>query len=465
MKSDFPRLMLAAPKSGSGKTMMTCGLLTAFLRRNLSCRSFKCGPDYIDPMFHKYVLGIDGGNLDTFFLEKEKVRNIFANGAKEAGISVIEGVMGYYDGVGGNSIWASSYEVACGVEAPVVLVLDCKGASLSMAAVVKGFLEYKKDSHICGVILNRTSKVMAERLKPAIEDLGIRVYGYLPECEEGCLESRHLGLVLPEEAKGLKEQLDRLALKLEDTLDLDGLIELAEGAGTLPLIQEGTNESISKSVGRIRVPVGIAKDEAFCFYYQENIKLLEEMGAELIPFSPIHDKSLPKGICGLLLGGGYPELYAGELSGNQSMLREIQRASESSMPILAECGGFMYLHQEMETRDHQVYPMAGVIHGKVFPTERLMRFGYIEAFSKENTGFIKTGESIRGHEFHYWDSTDNGNHMEAKKPGQKKSWDCIHAGRNLLAGFPHFYYPSNPVLPGRFVEACEEFRVISSKGE
>ena len=135
------------------------------------------------------------------------------------------------------------------------------------------------------------------------------------------------------------------------------------------------------------------------------------------------------------------------------------------MPILAECGGFMYLHDEIETKDHQVYPMAGIILGKVFPTERLMRFGYIEAFSRESTGFMKTGESIRGHEFHYWDSTDNGNQMEAQKPGQKKSWDCVHAGKNLLAGFPHFYYLSNPVLPKRFVEACEEFRVISSKEE
>lgn len=465
MKCEYPRLMLAAPKSGSGKTMMTCGLLNAFLRRNLSCRSFKCGPDYIDPLFHKYVLGIDGGNLDTFFLEKEKVTGLFANGAKGAGISVIEGVMGYYDGVGGNSTWASSYEVACSVETPVVLVLDCKGASLSMAAVVKGFLEYKKDSRICGVILNRTSKVMAERLKPAMEELGIRVYGYLPECEEARLESRHLGLVLPEEAEGLKEQLDRLALKLEDTIDLDGLIMLAESAGPLPSFQEEKNGAEEKNAGRIRVPIGIAKDEAFCFYYQENLKLLEKMGAELIPFSPIHDKNLPKGICGIVLGGGYPELYARDLSRNQSMLQEIRKAAEYSMPILAECGGFMYLHDEVETKDHQAYPMAGIVHGKVFPTERLMRFGYIEAFSRESTGFMKIGESIRGHEFHYWDSTDNGNQMEAQKPGQKKSWDCVHAGKNLLAGFPHFYYPSNSVLPKRFVEACEEFRVMSSKEE
>lgn len=463
MNNAYPRLMLAAPKSGSGKTMITCGLLNAFLGRKITCRSFKCGPDYIDPMFHKYVLGIDGGNLDTFFLEKERVKEQFVNQADGAGISVIEGVMGYYDGVGGDSTRASSYEVACTVEAPVVMVLDCKGAGLSMAALVKGFLEYREDSHICGVILNRTSEVMAERLRPAMEALGIRVYGYLPECEEGRLDSRHLGLVLPEELKGFKEQLDKLAAKMENTIDIKGLMELAGNAGPLTCYCGGSGPEAFKAAARSRVPIGIARDEAFCFYYQENLKLMKDMGAKLIPFSPVHDKRLPEGICGLLFGGGYPELYGQELSENESMLRDIRNASDRSMPILAECGGFLYLHDELETKEHKIYPMAGIIHGRAYPTERLLRFGYIEAFSREDAAFLKKGESIRGHEFHYWDSTNNGTRMEARKPGGRKSWDCVHAEGNLLAGFPHFYYPSNPVLPGRFVEACERFKKAECK--
>ncbi|MDR1770106.1 MAG: cobyrinate a,c-diamide synthase [Hungatella sp.] len=458
MNNSYPRLMLAAPKSGSGKTMMTCGLLNALLIRKLSCRSFKCGPDYIDPMFHKYVLGIDGGNLDTFFLDKEQVREQFSDQARGAGISVIEGVMGYYDGVGGDTTEASSYEVACALDTPVVLVLDCKGASLSLAAVVKGFLEYKENSHIKGVILNRTSSVMAERLKPVMEELGVHVYGYLPECKEGALGSRHLGLVLPGELKGLKDQLNQLAMKLETTIDINGLIKLAQDARPLPPSQAGLKRRVSDApIGR-EVLIGMALDEAFCFYYQENLRLLKEMGAKLIPFSPIHDKRLPSGIHGFLLGGGYPELYCRELSENKSMLRDIRQASERGLPILAECGGFLYLHDQLETKDHETYPMAGIIHGKAFWAERLLRFGYIEAFPKADIPFLKKGESIRGHEFHYWDSTNNGACMEAKKPGGRKSWDCVHGKGNLLAGFSHFYYPSNPALPKRFVEACRELR-------
>lgn len=457
MDNSYPRLMLAAPKSGSGKTMMTCGLLNAFLLRRLSCRSFKCGPDYIDPMFHKYVLGIDGGNLDTYFLDKEKVREQFLDQARGAGISVIEGVMGYYDGVGGDTTQASSYEVACALDAPVVLVLDCKGASLSLAAVVKGFLEYKENSNIKGVILNRTSSVMAERLKPAMEELGVQVYGYLPECEEGALDSRHLGLVLPGELEGLKDQLNQLAMKLETTMDINGLIKLAQDAIPLPFRKGGFKGLVSQTYQE-EVLIGMALDEAFCFYYQENLRLLKEMGAKLIPFSPIHDKKLPPGISGLLLGGGYPELYCPELSENDSMLRDIRQLSERGLPIVAECGGFLYLHELLETKDHKTYPMAGIIKGKAFPTERLLRFGYFEAFPNADTHFLKKGESIRGHEFHYWDSTNNGACMEAKKPGGRKSWGCVHGEGNLLAGFPHFYYPSNPALPKRFVEACKGLR-------
>lgn len=477
MNCEYPRMMLAAPKSGSGKTMMACGLLTAFLNRKISCRSFKCGPDYIDPMFHRYVLNIDGGNLDTFFLEKERVRAQFTAQAKGAGLSVIEGVMGYYDGVGGDSTWASSYEVACTVDAPVVLVLDCKGASLSLAALAKGFLEYRENSHIRGVILNRTSEPMAKRLKPAMEELGLRVYGYLPECEEGRLDSRHLGLVLPGEQRDLKEQLDRLAGKLEETIDMDGLLRLGqsaaplsippqfgEGAGllleamkeamVLPKYGEDAASPSHHSAVEKEVLIGLAQDEAFCFYYQENLKLLEEMGAKLIPFSPVHDKKLPDGIQGILFGGGYPELYSEKLSQNKSMIGDIRRVSARSLPILAECGGFMYLHEVLETRDGKIYPMAGIIPGKAFPTSHLSRFGYIEVFPSEDGPFLKKGESIRGHEFHYWDSTNNGSRMEARKPGGKKHWNCVHAQGNLLAGFPHFYYPSNPVFAKRFLEAC-----------
>lgn len=460
MNQGNKRIMLAAPKSGSGKTMITCGLLQAFLLRGITCRSFKCGPDYIDPMFHKAVLGIDGGNLDTFFLDKDSVRELFIRESQETEISVIEGVMGYYDGMGGDSTWASSYEVACTVEAPVVLILDCAGASLSLAAVLKGFLEFKRDSCIRGVILNRISPVMAERLTPQLEAFGIRVFGYLPHCAEADFSSRHLGLVLPGEVEGLKDKLKKLAYKIEETVDIGGLLELS---GTAPVIsfESERKEKITASGEKVRV--GIAVDEAFCFYYQENRNLLEEMGAELIPFSPIRDSRLPDGICGLILGGGYPELYLKQLSENRDMLREIRHANADRLPILAECGGFLYLHEELESEEQEVCRMAGVIPGRAFPTGRLKRFGYIEASAKEDMPFLKKGESVRGHEFHYWDSTNNGTQMEARKPGRNVKWDCVLAKDNVMAGFPHFYYPSNPGLPGRFLEACRQ--VMKRKGE
>lgn len=454
MNKRLPRLMLAAPKSGSGKTMITIALLKALANRGLSCRSFKCGPDYIDPMFHKYVLGIDGGNLDTYFVSEKQAAKQFAQQAEGADLSVIEGVMGFYDGVGGNSLQASSYEAACAVDAPVVLILDCKGASLSLAALVKGFLEYRKDSHIKGVILNRISPALAERLMPPIEALGVRVFGYLPELLAGCLESRHLGLVLPGELSGLRENIKELARQLEKTVDVEGLLKLAEEAPPLNRAEEG---SCLNQGNLEKVVVGIARDEAFCFYYQENLELLKQLGAELVPFSPIHDKRLPKGSCGLLLGGGYPELYAEALSENISMRKEIFQAAQKAMPLLAECGGFMYLHKELETKEHSIWPMAGVIDARAFPTDRLSRFGYIEAVPQRDTLFLKQNEGIRGHEFHYWESTAKGDDLRAFKPERSRSWDCAHAQNAMLAGFPHFYYPSNPAFAQRFVEACRSY--------
>lgn len=456
MTGSYPRFLLAAPKSGSGKTMITCGLLTALKKRGIACCSFKCGPDYIDPMFHKEVLGIDGGNLDTYFLSRDRVRTHFLNLAGEERLSVIEGVMGYYDGVGGDTTEGSTYEVASVIDAPVVLVLDSKGASLSLAAEVKGFLEYREDSHIAGVILNRMSEAVAKRLRPKLEELGIRVFGFLPESENARLDSRHLGLKLPGELNRLNEKLEALAEELEATVDIDGLLELSRCAR--PLFHEARADRKEIPSENEKFLLGVARDEAFCFYYQENLKLLEELGAKLVPFSPIHDKSLPKGICGLLLGGGYPELYGKELSENKTMRHEIHTVVSASMPVLAECGGFMYLHEELETREHDIFSMTGIIKGRVFPTNRLTRFGYIEAFAKEDSGFLKKGESIRGHEFHYWDSTSHGAALIAKKPGRNKNWECVHMGVTMMAGFPHFYYPSNPLPMKRFAKACRRWK-------
>lgn len=441
----IPRILFAAPCSGSGKTVITCGVLKLLQRKKRSCVSFKCGPDYIDPMFHQYVLGVPGYNLDSFFLPPGQVRELFVQKAAKADIAVVEGAMGYYDGVAGTTVTASAYEIARITDTPVVLVIDAKRSSLSLAAMVKGFLEYKADSHICGVILNRISPVMAERLRPCLEELGIRLYGAVPLCDEAQWESRHLGLTLPGEQVRLREKAEALADRIEPCLDLDGLLELAESAPETEAGKRG-HPAQKSCVKRIR-RIAVARDEAFCFYYQENLELLKENGWELIPFSPLHGRCLPgPGISAILLGGGYPEQYAKELSENRDMLEEIRKARRQGIKILAECGGFLYLHDRLEGMDGVSYPMTGLIPAEGFRTGKLSRFGYLTLWDK------KGNPTLRGHEFHYWDSTRPGKDWKAVKPSDTRSWDCMYVTDEMLAGFPHLYYRSNPEWICRFLE-------------
>lgn len=445
-----PRILLGAAASGSGKTLITCGLLQALKNRKLQVTSFKCGPDYIDPMFHSRVIGTKSRNLDSFFADEDTVRYLLEKNARDCEISVIEGVMGYYDGLAGISPKASAYDVAKITKTPAVLIVNAKGMSLSAAAFIKGFVEYQEDSQIRGVILNQVSSMMYPRLKQIIEEeLSIKVYGYVPVVKDCVLESRHLGLVMPEEIVDLQQKLMELAEILEKSVDIDGLLELAEHAEELP-VQESP---VAYHTGR-KIRIALAKDEAFCFFYQDNLELLEEMGAELVPFSPIHDKKLPEHIDGMLFHGGYPELYTKKLSENKEMLAAVCAAVQTGIPYMAECGGFMYLHQEMEDMEGHSWPMAGVIHGKSWRTPRLTRFGYITL--EDGTCFGEYVGAIRAHEFHYFDSDRCGEAYTAKKPLSSRSWKCIHSDGQGMSGFPHMYYYSNLRVPEQFLRACEE---------
>lgn len=464
--ADFPRILLAAPGSGSGKTLLTTGLLTLFQNRGIRCRSFKCGPDYIDPMFHKYVLGIDSCNLDSFFLSQEELQALFRKRAADAEVSVLEGVMGYYDGIGGNSTSASTYEVATITDTPAILVVNGKGSSLSLAAQIKGFLDYRKDSHICGVILNKTNKMVGERLRPEIEKLGVRYLGAVPVCETMDIKSRHLGLTMPQEQSELRGHLNAFAKQLEEYLDVDGILELAGYSGEkLPeagkteqsnqtdLNQEETKQDEIRPIDSESEPptrrMAVAMDEAFCFYYQENLDFLRQHGWEVVPFSPLHDVALPEQVHAILLGGGYPELYAKELSANEPMLVSIRNAHAEGIKILAECGGFLYLQEHLEDEMGNFWPMAGLIHADGFRTEKLGRFGYI---SLTQNGAVR----IKGHEFHYWESTAPGSAFRAEKPQSDRGWDCMYRTDSLLAGFPHLYYLSGPDLILSFLSGPEE---------
>lgn len=456
----IPRILLAAGASGSGKTLITCGLLQALVNRNKKTASYKCGPDYIDPMFHSRVIGTKSRNLDTFFSRPECTRYLLGMNSQDCDIAVMEGVMGYYDGVGGISTQASAYDLAVTTDTPVILIVNSKGMSLSLAAYIKGFAEYKKDSRICGVIFNQMSPMLYPRMKKMVEEeLGLTAFGYVPRVDDCVIESRHLGLVLPDEIPLLKERLHKLAKILEETLDIDGILRLADSAPELfvPDRPEELNDAFGFCLPE-KVRIGLADDEAFCFFYEDNVRLMEKMGAELIHFSPVHDKKLPDDLDGILLYGGYPELKGEELESNVSMKKEIAKKVDQGMPCMAECGGFMYLHDKMEDMDGVLRETVGVIKGKAYRTPRLNRFGYITLTGEKGVFGEKDLGEIPAHEFHYFDSENCGSDFHAKKPLSTRGWDCIHSTDNLMAGFPHLYYYGNPKIPKTFLKKCLEYK-------
>ena len=446
----LPRLLLCAPSSGSGKTTVTCALLQALRDRGLRPAAFKSGPDYIDPMFHSRVLDTRSRNLDLFLMGRDGVLSALAR-AEEEGCApaVLEGAMGYYDGIA-MTHRASAYDLARTTATPAVLVVDARGQALSAAAVAAGMLRFRTDSGIRGVIFNRISPMLYPRLRDCVEgETGLKAYGFLPPCPDSALESRHLGLVTAAEVPALREKMQTLARQAEQTLDIDGLLALAGTAPGLPRCAG------SGSVPRRDGPrIAVAMDRAFCFYYADGLALLEQLGARLCPFSPLTDSSLPEGTAGLYLGGGYPELYARELSENGAMRAAVRRAVEGGMPTVAECGGFLYLHDTLEGEDGRDWPMAGVVRARAFRTDRLGRFGYIAARAGWDGLLCPEGAELPAHEFHYWDSTAPGSAFRAKKPGSDRGWSCGYHTGTLYAGFPHFHFCGIPGAAERFVAAC-----------
>lgn len=443
-----PRFMISAPGSGTGKTTIVCGLLKALMLKGLKVAAFKSGPDYIDPMFHSRVIGAHSRNLDLFMLGEETARYLVAKNTSQADIAVFEGAMGFYDGMG-KTTDASAYDLARNCDTPVILVVNGKGAALSIAAMIKGFKDFRKDSHIVGAILNNVNPMSYLFYKEVIEqETGIKLLGYFPAMQDCNFESRHLGLVTAEEIGDLQQIVERLALQAIKSIDLDALLQIANAAPSL------SYQPISlESVGRTKI--AIAKDKAFCFYYQDALDLLTELGAELVPFSPIDDVHLPE-CSGIILGGGYPELYATQLANNKTMLQEIKTAVKSGMPCFAECGGFMYL-LEQYCNDGKIYNWVGAVTGETSMTKKLTRFGYVSLTAQTDNLFCKAGEKINGHEFHYSDSTDNGNSFIAAKASGKGSWECVHTTESLYAGYPHIHLWGNPSFARNFVWQCLKY--------
>ncbi len=443
------RVLIAGTGSGCGKTTVTCAVLSALKARGLNIGAAKCGPDYIDPMFHRSIIGAPSVNLDPFFFDENTLRFLLAKNGAGRALTVIEGVMGYYDGLGLTSFKASAYDLARATQTPVILTVNARGASLSILAQIKGFSGFVPESFIRGVILNNCSEKVYSALAPEIESrLGIRPLGFMPRMQEAEIGSRHLGLITADEIADIKERMERLAAQAEKNLDIDGILGLSGSAPEL----EFEPVAFKK---REPVRIALARDRAFCFYYEDSLDMLREMGAELVPFSPLEDAGLPENVHGLYLGGGYPELYADKLSANTAMRESIRRALEKGLPCFAECGGFMYLTEAIGG-----LPAVGSIKGRSFDNGRLTRFGYVRITAEKDNMLCKKGGSIPAHEFHHWDAEDPGNAFTARKP-DGRSWSCIHASDTLFAGYPHIHFYANPAFAEGFYNACikEKHRV------
>lgn len=455
------RILISSPSSSSGKTTITCALLK-ILKDKRKISAFKIGPDYIDPLFHSKILNIQTGNLDLFFNTKAEMQKIFEFETEKSDFALIEGAMGFYDGLGGVSEKASAFDCANALDCPVIFVVNTKGKSLSLCAEINGFLNFRENTKIVGVILNQCSKSLFETLKSKIESkCKIEVLGYLESNPDFAIESRHLGLITPDAVLNLNEKIQKIADSVSKSVNIEKIIQIADSVSSPKKIKIETQKK--EKIVRIAV----ARDDAFCFYYKENLELLESFGAELCFFSPLKNEIVPANCSALYIGGGYPELFWNELLQNRVTSISIRKFARKGTPIFAECGGFLYLQ------------MLGLLNGAFENKKKLVRFGYIELESQLDNFLFKKGEKIKGHEFHYFDTTNNGTDFIATKYSGK-SWNCIQVTnaieetekkscqkteifeKNIIAGFPHFYFPSNPKVAERFVESALFYESMKS---
>lgn len=449
MIKNAPRVLIAGTSSGSGKTTAVCAILTLLRRRGASAASCKCGPDYIDPMFHKSVLGVDCTNLDPFFCGGNLLRHLLCENAGDE-LTVIEGVMGYYDGTGSDGTENSTFTVARETCSPVILVVNAKGASASLLPVIDGFLRFKPDSGIKGVIFNQISPATYAWLKKLMEARfgdSVVPLGYIPKLPEECvIGSRHLGLITAGEISDLNEKLNKIADLCEPCLDIEGLLKIGRGAGEL-MFDEVSVPKLDK------IKIAAALDSAFCFYYKDTLRLFEKMGAEILPFSPLNNEPVPNEADGLLLGGGYPELYAEILEKNTISSSSVKMAVSDGMPTVAECGGFQYLGAKLNG-----FSMCGVLQHESRGTGRLVRFGYVKLTSHAENLLGPAGATLFAHEFHYYDSTDNGDTYTAEKSNGKR-WECVVSTGTLYAGYPHLYLYANLPAAEAFYRKCLEYKI------
>jgi cobyrinic acid a,c-diamide synthase len=452
-------VVVAGVSSGVGKTTVTVGLLEALRRRGLRVQAFKVGPDFIDPGFHSQVTARPSYNLDGWMCSRERVIETVATHAADADLAVIEGVMGCFDGFEGKSDEGSTAQVAKWLGVPVVLVVDSRAMSRSAGAVVLGFERFDPELELDGVIMNRVAGEQHARwLLEAVEGSCRAVpLGFLPRRDSLTIPERHLGLVTAVERRLGREFLDELASVVEESVDLDRLLSM-------------TRSRVAPRAGRVteRAPVstkakiGVALDEAFQFYYQANLDLLRAAGAELVFWSPLRDSSLPS-VDGLYLGGGYPEVYAKELSANEAVRRAVRSFAESGRPLYAECGGLMYLSRALEDLEGNEHPMVGLLPTTVRMKPKKLTLGYTEVECTADGPLAPAGTLVRGHEFHYSridevpQSVPRVYRLRRRRGGEERAEGYL-VGSALLS-YVHLHFESNPVIAERFVSSCVERRM------
>jgi cobyrinic acid a,c-diamide synthase len=451
------RLILAAPNSGSGKTLLTAGLAGAFKRRGFVVQPFKCGPDYIDSGYHALAAGRECRNLDTWLLSPEQVRMLFGRATADADVAVIEGVMGLFDGFGALDDAGSTADVARLLEGPVILVVDARGMARSAAALVAGFQQFDPRVRIGGVLLNRVgSQRHAELCATAItHHTGLPCFGYLPRRDAFKLPERHLGLITIGEDHSIAPVLEQVADALEQTCDLDALLALAN---TAPLLGTAPPTALVTAAETADRPViAVALDTAFSFAYPEMFELLTAAGATIASFSPLTSPMLPPDTAGIILSGGFPELYAEQLSHNTSLFRQIKAAYAADVPIYAECGGLMYLTNALIDQQGQRWPMVGLLPGHSVMTDRLI-LGYRTVRAVQDGPLLPAGATIRGHEFHYssWENrpADLAPAYQVLAPTGNDSYDEGAQLGSLVASYIHLHWLARPEMAERFVHTC-----------
>lgn len=458
------RFVIAGTQSGVGKTTISTGIMRALVLRGDNVQPYKVGPDYIDPAFHSFVTGNKSRNLDSWMLDEGTIKELFIKNSSDRSISVIEGVMGLFDGFGISKDMGSTAHISKILKAPVILVIDGRGMSSSAAAQVLGYKMYDPEMDLKGVIVNNISgEKHYDLIKKVVErDTGIKCFGYLKKNSNIKLESRHLGLIPSVEMDDLEKRLNELADMVESTIDLDGILELSSKA-------EALDSKPRKDIKKDKVVnIGVALDKAFNFYYQDNLDLLESLGANLIYFSPLYDKKLPDNLHGLYIGGGFPEIFPKELEENKEMRDEIKKKSLDGIPIYAECGGLMYLTKSISDFQGNKYEMVGVFDREASMTKRLQRFGYVYVNIKKSCAISTGDETVKAHEFHRSTLNEVSGENYAYRVDKirenelQKSWECGLVKDNTLGAYAHIHFYSNRALAENFINSCRSHK---EKGE